>query len=116
MVHATLDVGPVIEQLERDLGIGDETVARTLGVDRRTVERWHASRTVPQGKGRSRLGELLNLRDLLIQLFKDAETTRLWLHDRSPYLGGFTRVDALNIGYLERVRADAMGLAGGIYA
>ena len=110
-----LNCGPIVEGLERDLGISTETIARALGVDRRTVERWRANQSVPQGKTRERLGELLGLRDRLLAMFQTPEAAQEWLRARSLYLGGFTPVEALKAGRLDRIQADLDGLASGVY-
>lgn len=110
-----LDCGPLIAGLERDLGLPLETIALALDVDRRTVERWRANQTVPQGKTRERLGELVALRDRLLRAFGSRETAQEWLQAGSRYLGGFTPQEALKAGRLDRVRADLDGLAAGVY-
>ncbi|MFN0071185.1 MAG: helix-turn-helix domain-containing protein [Chloroflexota bacterium] len=110
-----LNCGPLIERLERDLGVSLETIARALDVDRRTVERWRANQSVPQGKTRGRLGELVALCDELLRMFGTAETAQEWLRASSRYLGGFSPEEALNAGRLDRVRADLDGLAAGVY-
>lgn len=110
-----LNCGPLIEGLERDLGVALGTIARALDVDRRTVERWRANQSVPQGKTRQRLAELVDLRDRLLRLFGTPEAAREWLQASSRYLGGFTPEEALKAGRLDRVRADLDGLAAGIY-
>ena len=60
-----LTYGPLIERLEQDLGLPTEIIARALDVDRRTTERWRANPSVPQGKTRARLVELVALGDRL---------------------------------------------------
>ncbi len=110
-----LNCGPIIEGLERDLGISTETIARALDVDRRTVEPWRANQSVPQGKTRQRLGELVELRDRLLAMFPSPERAREWLQADSLYLGGFTPFEALKAGRLDRVRADLDGLDAGAY-
>ena len=110
-----LSCGALIEALERDLGASTETIARALDVDRRTVERWLGNQTVPQGKTRARLGELVALRDQLLAIFGTAETAREWLWSGSRYLGGLTPEEVLKAGRLDRVRADLDGLAAGVY-
>lgn len=110
-----LNCGPIIEGLERDLGISVETVARAVDVDRRTVERWRANQSVPQGRTRERLAELIGLRDRLLRMFGTPEMAQEWLRARSRYLGGFTPAEALKAGRLDRVRADLDGLAAGVY-
>ena len=110
-----LNCGPLIEALGQDLGMSSETIALALGVDRRTVERWRANQSVPQGKTRHRLGQLLALRDQLLQMFPSREVAQEWLGTSSRYLGGFTPEEALKAGRLDRVRADLDGLAAGVY-
>ncbi len=110
-----LSCSPIIEGLERDLGISIETIALALDVDRRTVERWRANQSVPQGKTRERLGELVALRDQLLRMLGTPEAAQAWLAESSRYLGGFTPREALKAGRLDRVRADLEGLAAGVY-
>lgn len=110
-----LNSGPIIEGLERDLGISAETIAVALDVDRRTVERWRANQSVPQGKTRERLGELVALRDELLRMFGTPEAAQEWLRASSRYLGGFTPHEALKAGRPDRLRADLEGLAAGVY-
>src|SRR5437773_2389285 len=104
-----LSCGPIIKGLERDLGISIETIARALDIDRRTVERWRANQSVPQGKTRERLAELVDLRDRLLRMFGTPEAAQGWLQASSRYLGGFSPEEALNAGRLDRVRADLEG-------
>lgn len=110
-----LSCRPIVDGLQRDLGISTDTIALALDVDRRTVERWRADRSVPQGKTRERLSELVALRDLLIHLFETPETAQEWLRAESRYLGGFTPEEILKAGRPDRVRADLEGLAAGVY-
>lgn len=110
-----LDCGLLIEGLEQDLGVSPDVIALALEVDRRTVERWRANQSVPQGRTRQRLRELLALRDRLLEMFGTREAARDWLSARSRYLGEFTPAEALKAGRLDRVRADLDGLAGGVY-
>ncbi len=112
---SVLNCGPLITGLERDLGLSPEIIARALDVDRRTVERWRANQTVPQGTTRDRLAELLDLRDRLLQMFGTPAAAQEWLRAASLYLGGFTPLEALRAGRLDRVRADLDGLAAGVY-
>jgi hypothetical protein len=110
-----LNCGPIIEGLERDLGISIETIALALDVDRRTVERWRANQSVPHGRTRERLGELVALRDQLLEMLGTPQAVQEWLGASSRYLGGFTPREALRAGRLDRVRADLEGLAAGVY-
>jgi uncharacterized protein (DUF2384 family) len=110
-----LSCGPIIDELERDLGISPETIALAVDVNQRTVERWRANDSVPQGRTRERLADLVELRDMLLRMFGTAEAARDWLRAQSRYLGGFTPLEALRAGRIDRVRADLDGLAAGIY-
>jgi hypothetical protein len=112
---SVLSCGPIIEALERDLGVPSDVIARTLDVDRRTVERWRSDQSVPQGRTRERLGELVALRDQLLAMFESPDVVHSWLRAPSLYLGGFTPEEALKAGRLDRVRADLDGLAAGVY-
>ncbi|MBA3329314.1 MAG: hypothetical protein H0T39_00325 [Actinobacteria bacterium] len=110
-----LSCRPVIEGLVRDLGLSIDTIALALRVDRRTVERWRADQSVPQGATRERLGELVTLRDQLLRMFETPAAIQEWLRASSRYLGGFTPEEALKSGRLDRVRADFEGMAAGVY-
>jgi hypothetical protein len=110
-----LNYGPIVEELESDLGLSTVTLAQALEVDRRTIERWQGNRSVPQGKTRERLAELIELRDYMVGLLGSADSARAWLKAESLYLGGFTPEEALKAGRMDRVRADLDGLAAGIY-
>ena len=110
-----LSCGPLINGLERDMGIPVETIALALDVDRRTVERWRANQSIPQGKTRKRLADLIALRDLLLRMFGASQNAQAWLRASSQYLGGFTPEEALKAGRVDRVRADLDGVAAGVY-
>jgi transcriptional regulator with XRE-family HTH domain len=105
----------VVDRLERDLALPVETLAAALDVDRRTIQRWRNNESVPQGKTRERLGELLALRDRLLEVMGSREAIHGWLQAESRYLGGFTPAEALKAGRIDRVAADLDGLIGGIY-
>ena len=109
-----LDVGHVVDELEQDLGVSPETIALAVHVDRRTIERWRANVSVPQGQSRERLAQLIDVRDQLVEML-GRETAQAWLRSPSRYLGEFTPEEALKAGRVDRVRADLDGLAAGIY-
>ncbi|HUZ77216.1 MAG TPA: hypothetical protein VMV93_06495 [Chloroflexota bacterium] len=115
MATNLFDLKTVVDGLEQDLGVPAETLAAALSVDRRTIERWRANQTVPQGKTRERLSELAALRDRLLKVMRDKNAVHEWLQAESRYLGGFTPVEALKAGRIDRVSADLDGLTGGIY-
>jgi uncharacterized protein (DUF2384 family) len=115
MATNLFDLKTVVDGLERDLAIPAETLAAAVGVDRRTIERWRTNQSVPQGKTRERLGDLVALRDRLLEMMGSREAVNGWLHAASRYLGDFTPAEALKAGRIDRVAADLDGLAGGIY-
>lgn len=116
MIEETvLDGSPLIEGLERDLGVSVDTLALALDVDWRTVERWRMNKDVPRGKTRERLHELAALRDQLLRVFGTPEAAQAWIGASSRYLGGHTPREALSAGHVDRVRADLEGLAAGVY-
>lgn len=110
-----LSCGPLIDGVARDLGLSLDTIALAVHVDRRTVERWRSRGSMPQGKTRERLADLLELRDRLLRLFGTPELAQEWLRGESRYLGGFTPLEALKAGRVDRVRADLDGLTAGVY-
>jgi hypothetical protein len=109
------DCASLIVSLEDDLGVPSETIARALGVEHRTVERWRENKSMPQGKTRERLRELVDLRDRLLGVLGSRSAVQEWLRARSRYLGDFTPEEALKAGRVDRVRADLDGLAAGVY-
>ena len=110
-----LESGSLLRQLQDDLGLTEDSVARAVGVDRRTVECWRSNQSYPQGKSRERLAELLALRDRLLEITGSPDSAQEWLHSASLYLGGFTPEEALRAGRIDRVRADLDGIAAGVY-
>ncbi len=106
---------PIVDGLQRDLGLSIDTIALALNVDRRTVERWRADQSVPQGKTRERLSDLVALRDLIVRMFGTPEAAQEWLRTQSRYFGGFTPEEILKAGRPDPVRADLEGLATGVY-
>ena len=82
-------------------------MARPRPIDR-------ATGGISRGRGRvveiERVGELLALRDRLVQVMGSAEAAHEWLHSASRYLGDFTPAEALKAGRIDRVGADLNGL------
>ena len=113
--NVLLSYRPIVEGLQRDLGVSTDTIALALDVDSRTVDRWRADQSVPQGQTRDRLKDLIALRDLLVSMFETPDAAQRWLRTQSRYLGGFTPEEILKAGRPDRVRADLEGLAAGVY-
>ena len=107
--------GRMIEQLERQLGLSADELARALGVSLRTLERWRAGESYPQREARRRLKALLDVQEHLSETFRSAEAARGWLHDDNRYLGGLTPADALRAGRFDRVEAALTALDSGIF-
>ena len=111
----TIRWGAAIAELESDLGLSSDTIGRAIQVGRRTVERWRTNQTAPHGAARQRLADLLALRERLLSQLGESAFVREWLNSSSLYLVGFTPVEALRAGRLDRVLADLDGLASGTF-
>ena len=112
-----LDVMPsqMIADLERDLGLSTDDLARALHMNPRTVDRWRAGDTYPQREARERLNALMGLRRHLSETFRDLESAHSWLRDNNRYLGRLTPVEALRAGRLDRIDAALTALDAGIF-
>jgi transcriptional regulator with XRE-family HTH domain len=105
----------LVQQLETELALSHADLARALGVDPRTVERWLTGERYPQHETRRRLVELLSLYDHLSATFNGPEAARDWFHSPSRYLRGFTPADALRLGRFDRVEAALEALDSGAF-
>lgn len=112
---APFDIAPRLADLERDLGFSDEALAFVLGINPRTVNRWHRNGTLPRDRARRQLEELWALRTRMLEMFSGAEQAQEWLSAQSMYLGWLTPAEVLRTGRIDRVRADLDALAAGIY-
>lgn len=112
-----LDMTPhqIIEQLEGELSLTDDDLARILNASVRTVERWRAGRAYPQTEARHLLARLLGLRNHLRETFTTAAAIREWLRTPSRYLGYLTPLEALKAGRIDRVEAALEALDSGIF-
>lgn len=112
---ALLGMAPdrAVEQLEVELGLTRVDLARALGVDPRSVERWRAGRTYPQHEARRRLAALLDLHHHLRETFTTAEAAREWFHAPSRYLRGLTPADAVRLRRIDRAEAALEALDSG---
>lgn len=105
----------VVEQLETDLYLTSDDLARVLNANVRTVERWRAGQTYPQLEARHRLAALVGLRNHLQEIFATPEAVREWLQTPSRYLGWLSPLDALRAGRVDWVRAALEALDSGIF-
>jgi DNA-binding transcriptional regulator YiaG len=68
---------PALDQLEHDFGLTSNELAQTLGVDRRTLERWASGDTFPRHAAKERLLALVALHERLSGLFERVAWHRL---------------------------------------
>ncbi len=109
-----VDLAPKIDELERDFQLSSDALATILGVNPRTVGRWHSG-TTPDKQALRRLDALWSLRARAWEMFSNREEIVQWLHAQSAYLGWLTPAEVLRAGRIDRVCADLDGLAGGVY-
>src|SRR5690242_3151690 len=105
----------VVVELERAFGLSGDDMARALGVNVRTIERWRRGMATPQREARERLATLLKLRDRLNDTFSSEETAREWLHRQNRYLRSLTPADALRVGRPDRVDGALEVIDAGIF-
>ena len=63
----------------------------------------------------SRVAELMEFHRHLEAMFSDWSGARDWLRAPSRYLGGFTPLEAMRAGRLDRARAALLALSSGVY-
>ena len=113
----TLDVTPgqAVRALQDDLGLSSVDLQVVLETTPRHIERWASDRAYPQTKARQRLAELMVFHRHLEAMFSDWSGARDWLSAPSRYLGGFTPLEAMRAGRVDRARAALMALSAGVY-
>lgn len=107
--------GDVLEQLESGLGLSSDDLARALGINRRTLDRWRSGESYPQREARRRLAELSAYWERIRASFTSDGAARGWLHEPSRYLGGLTPADALRAGRLDRAEGAIEVIDSGIF-
>jgi len=114
---AVLDRAPgqVVEQLENELQLTDNELAKALDTNPRTIDRWKAGVSYPQHEAREKLTDLEKLARRLSSTFTTREAIRSWLHEDSRYLGGMAPIDALRAGRFDRVHAALEALDSGVF-
>ena len=108
------NVDRLVTHFEQDLGMTPAELASALSVSARTINRWRTGETLPQKAARTKLGELVELRDHLYRTFED-EGVPVWLRTPSRYLGGVTPVEMLRLGRFERVDAALVAIDAGFF-
>lgn len=114
-VAALMRLDRVLDQLERELGLSRDDLARVLGVHPRTLDRWAVGESLPQREARQHLEQLLELQRHLTDSFRTAEAARTWLHSDNLYLGRLAPADALRVGRPDRVEAALEALDSGVF-
>ena len=111
------DITPrrAIEHLHERLGLTDAELSSALGVSARTLNRWRKAEAYPQHQARQTFDELLELSDLLEDIFESWNACRTWLRTENRYLGGLTPLDAIRVGRIDRARNALEAIESGVY-
>ena len=115
MTIADITPRQALELLHDQLGLTETELSAALDVSPRTLNRWKKAEAYPQHEARNTLDELLELVDVLNDLFDSPESARTWLRTNNSYLGGLTPVEAIRAGRIDRTRAAIDALESGIY-
>ena len=110
-----LDLASIVRELQENLQLNDEQLAWVVGVEGRTIDRWHHNRNFPHGKNREALEALQDVVRRLDETFVDQEGARQWLKAPGRYLGQFTPREALLAHRIDRVIGALEGIASGVY-
>jgi len=110
-----LDLAAIVRELQENLQLSDEELAWVVGVEGRTIDRWHHNRNSPHGKNREVLEALQDVVRRLDETFVDQEGGRQWLNAPSRYLAQLTPRDALLARRIDRVIGALEGIASGVY-
>lgn len=110
-----LDLASIVHELQENLQLNDDEFAWVVGVEERTIGRWHHNQSIPQGKNRELLEALQDVVRRLDETFVDPEGASQWLNTASRYLGDLTPRDALLARRVDRVIGALEGIASGVY-
>lgn len=110
-----LDLAAIVRELQETLQLSDEELAWVVGVEGRTIERWHHNQSIPHGKNREALEALQDVARRLDETFVDREGTQQWLNTPSRYLGELTPRDAVLARRLDRVIGALEGITSSVY-
>src|SRR5262245_26494462 len=107
--------GRAVRLLQADLGLTTMDLQIVMETTPRHIERWANDQAYPQTRARQRLAELMEFHRHLGDMFTAWEGARDWLRSPSRYLGGFTPLEAMRAGRVDRARQALMALSAGIY-
>ena len=107
--------GQAVRALQGDLGLTVTDLQVVLKTTPRHIERWANDQAYPQTKARQRLAELMAFHRHLSEMFTSWEGARDWLASPSRYLAGFSPLEAMRAGRIDRARESLMALSAGVY-
>jgi hypothetical protein len=107
--------GQAVRTLQADLELTPTDLQTALETTPRHIERWANDQAYPQTKARQRLAELMEFHRHLSDTFTAWEGARDWLNAPSRYLAGFTPLEAMRAGRVDRAREALMALSAGVY-
>lgn len=110
-----LDLAVIVRELQETLELSDEEFAWVVGVEGRTIDRWHKNQSIPHGKNREALEALQDVVRRLDETFVDRDGARQWFNTPSRYLGELTPRDAVLARRVDRVIGALEGIASGVY-
>jgi hypothetical protein len=110
-----IDLSTILRGVQEALQLNDEDLAWIVGVEGRTIDRWNANQSFPQGKNREILEALQDVVRRLRETFVDNEAAQEWLRSPSRYLGDLTPRDALLARRIDRVIGALEAIASGVY-
>jgi uncharacterized protein (DUF2384 family) len=112
---ACLGLAQTLAELFRSEVLDAADIARVLGTNVRSVNRWAAERHAPRRDSEERFLELKAVVDLLRTVVRD-ETARLWLRSPNPDLDWHKPLDVVAQGEYRRVLASIAAMAEGVTA
>jgi uncharacterized protein (DUF2384 family) len=107
--------GATLDWAAEELEWSEPEISQALGVDRKTLHRWHTRTSVPAPEQRKRVEKLSQLKWLLGNAFRTPEIGKRWLYRSVPGLGGKTPASALLAGDLDSVIAVLATHVSGAY-
>lgn len=115
MTTTLFELSEMLSELENALGTTPEMLAGALGVSSRTMQRWRDGDVIPQAESRTRLLELVRLRDRLLATFVSPEMVRAWMEQPNRVLGGLRPIEAARVGRLDTIERALEALDSGIF-
>jgi transcriptional regulator with XRE-family HTH domain len=94
-----------IESAREAFGLNYVELARSLGVDRRTVLRYRKRTVVPSRRAQARMEKLRDIHRLLELVLGDRDSQLEWLYGSAPLVRGQRPIDLMRKGELDEVLA-----------